>query len=154
MDTSLIISGISLVVAIVSATLAYVSVREQQRLSTNITSFSQLASAELLMEKNSDLLKLHNVDPQVLLDNEVTPSELVYVVQSFSAAEFYHRLGRDSVVTLTDYRKNLLKNHKVQMIWKKFVQGRFVACGPFSEAVDDFISNQRSETSSSQPPQS
>ena len=63
----------------------------------------------------------------------------MYLAESFAASAFYHRLAGDSKVELTEYRKNLVRNPKVQKVWHSLLRGKFAAPGPFSEAVDHFI---------------
>lgn len=139
MDTSLTVSVISLVVAFASAVIAYLSVREQRRLTTNVTSFTQIAALEMLLEKNPQLLLLHNVDPKALEADGIEMVELVYLAQSFAAADFYHRLAGERPVVLTEYRRNMLKNAKVQRVWEHYIRGRFISAGPYTEAVDMYI---------------
>jgi hypothetical protein len=139
MNEGLILSVVSLSVAIISAVIAYVSVREQRHLTTNVASYGHLAAVEMLLEKNPELLTLHGIDTFKLDAAEVSPVELVYLAQSFSASDLFHRLNGDKRVQLTSYRMNLLRHPKVQTAWKAFIRERFVSSGPFSDAVDRFV---------------
>ena len=42
-------------------------------------------------------------------------------------------------IELTQYRKNMLQNEKVRIIWKKILMDKMLDEGPFVNAVDDYI---------------
>jgi hypothetical protein len=72
---------------------------------------------------------------------EISEIELMFLAQSFGASEFDHRLGRDNERQLTEYRKNSLRNPKVQKALYKLILHKFVPSGRFSEAIDRFINS-------------
>ncbi len=132
-------SVVAILSALIAAASAYIAF-DQRRMTMHIASFDRISDAETLLQQDpSRLLELHNVDPNVLGQIGVTPSEVLYLVQNFAASEFFHRLDPNSTIELTGYRKNLLSNPRVRSIWKAIIRDRFLSPGPFSDAVDRYI---------------
>ena len=73
---------------------------------------------------------------------EVTHTELLYLIESFSAGDLFHRIDSGKSITLGYYRENLLGNKKVQKVWEKIIKRRFLSDSPFSKAVDNFIAQK------------
>lgn len=139
----IVISLGAAVVSLVSAYIAYRSMGEQKRITKLAASYPYLASAEMLMEKYGDLLELHGVHQSLLDDCKISRIELLYLIESFSAADLYHRIDTGRKVSLSAYRENLLSNVKVQEAWSKIIKGRFLSESSFSKEVDKFIETKR-----------
>ena len=81
----------------------------------------------------------------------VTAKEVIYLLNSFNAAQAYYRLHtntydlqRGDQIILSSYRKNLLSHKKVQAVWKNIIKYRMLEETPFTLAVDNFIANHNS----------
>lgn len=139
MDNALLVSLFSMVIALASAMIAYLAVKEQRRLTSNITSYTQMAATEQLIEKYPEILGLYGITETMLADAGVTKGELIYLSQSFSASEFYHRLAHDEEIVLTPYRRNLLDQPKVRATWALFLRGRFITDPDYVAAIDRYV---------------
>jgi hypothetical protein len=74
---SALISGVSAAIAMASAWIAYISLREQRQLTVNIASFNQLAAIENMYDRDRSLLELHGIDLNDLAASGITASELI-----------------------------------------------------------------------------
>jgi hypothetical protein len=138
------ISYIAIAISIFSLIFAWRSIKEQRRASKNSAAYTYLVSAESMMERHPDLFELHNINSEILEECEITPIELLYLMQSFTSADLYHRIERDKKVQLSDYRKNLLSNPKVQKAWSAIIRHKLVSDSLFSIEVDKFIEQHKS----------
>src|SRR5215216_2820006 len=141
-STEITFSTVALIISGIAVFYTYRSVKEQREASRSTAAYTYLAAAETLLEKYPELFELHNIDPKLSDECDVTPPELLYLMQSFVSSDLYHRLGKDRTVTLTDYRKNLLTNEKVQKVWKLIIRDNLLSPSPFSKKVDSFIKEQ------------
>jgi hypothetical protein len=140
----LFFSAFAVVVSIVSLVISYISIREQRNASKSTAAYAYLATAETLLEHHPELFQLHNIDEKLLDECNVSHVELLYLMQSFVSSDLYHRVGQDKDVTLSDYRKNLLSNQKVQKVWKIIIRDRLISPSRFSNEVDKYIERQES----------
>ena len=143
MSAEMVLSIVSAIVAAGSAWIAF----DQRRMMMNIASYDRMTDAESLLQSDpAKLLELHNVDADVMHRIGVTVEEVHYLIQNFSASDFYHRLDGDPGVQLTEYRRNLLRNARVRAVWKEVIRGRFISLGPFTSAVDEYVARIEAET--------
>jgi len=99
-----------------------------------------VAQTEMLMIQNPELLELHNIDEKLLEKHNISPKEVVYLAQSFSAGQLFYLIpGVNKNIELTQYRKNMLQNEKVRIIWKKILMDKMLDEGVFIKAVNDYI---------------
>lgn len=142
-DTSTIVAIASALVATGSATIAWLSLRTSRMNTKYSTNYTHLAQAESLIGKHPELLELHNLPKDILSRIGLTPTEAVYLIQSFTAADIYYRI--DSSAALTGYRQNMLRNLKTQNAWRELIKDRFVSEGPFYSLVLRFLSDLADE---------
>jgi hypothetical protein len=136
----IVISIISAVVAIFAAIIAYKSLNENRRITAWTMNFSRLTDAERLMLNHPELLRLHGVTDEFLKKNGTTPVEVVYLLASFRAGQEWAHIKKGEH-KLSRYRINMLSNKKVVNVWHNILYGRLIFSSPFSEAINDFISN-------------
>ncbi|MBS1175271.1 MAG: hypothetical protein H6R05_1402 [Burkholderiaceae bacterium] len=133
----------SFVISLVAVLFSYFSLRTQVSISKNTAFFTQKMTTESLILKHEELLQLHGVDEGKLKKYGVSSEELIYLIQSFSAAELYYQISKKTKAEdLSEYRKNLLKHPKVRIIWNEFIKGHFLSESDFTRAIDTFIRSQ------------
>jgi hypothetical protein len=142
MDFGIIFSFIAVIISIVSVVITYQSVKEQRRASKNSAAYTYLISAESMLERHPELFELHNIDQRMMDECGISPIELLYLMESFTSADLYHRIEGDKTVQLSEYRKILLSNPKVRTAWSKIIKHRLISDSPFSNEVDKFIAQQ------------
>jgi hypothetical protein len=98
-----------------------------------------LNRATAMIPAHPDLLKLHQIDPDQLATEGISCEEFIYLYLNFDAASALYRISGDPSVQLTEYRKNILQNAKVRMIWKRYLRPKLFNPTPFALAVDAYI---------------
>lgn len=141
-----LISLVALAISLISAYVAYQAKREQRNASRNSAAYTYMAMAERLLESHPELYQLHNIDQAMIDRCGVTPAALLYLTQSFVSADLYHRIENYEGVWLSEYRKNLLSNEKVQQVWESIIDGRLISPSPFTAEVNRCISEVKKLT--------
>lgn len=136
---SALVAVASIGIAIFSLRVSQRSLKEQRHVTKYMAAYTYLASAEAMFSDRPDLMRLHGLELKVLEELEVSTEEVIYLINSFTSAELYHRIEGDWPAELTMYRKNLLDSPTVQKVWEQIIRGRFISDGPFSCAVDDYL---------------
>ena len=137
------------VIAALAAVVAYKALREQRwtsMVTSNYASFSE--SYRMLWEK-PDLLALHNIDQHLLTECDATREEIIYLLADFSAGNQWSRLEKAKSEVLTKYRKNMLDNPKVALIWTSVLYRRLMIKTPFTDAVNEYIEAKPSQAGQS-----
>lgn len=138
------ISIFSTFIAAIAVWISTKAVNEQKRISKITINYSLLSQASSLITANPTLLELHNISLDDLKRINVSEQEVVYVLQSIIAAESYYEIEKPKRVdyhTFSDYRRNILLNQKVRLIWTTFMREKLVFASPFVSAVDEFYKN-------------
>lgn len=131
---------VSAIVAVVAAYLTYHNLIENKRILRYEKNYLFVAQTETLMVQNPELLELHNIDKKFLDRYNISSKEVIYLAQSFSAGQLFYLIpNMNKNIELTQYRKNMLQNEKVRIIWKKILMDKMLDEGPFVNAVDDYI---------------
>lgn len=138
---SLGVSGLSACVAIFAAYMARTAVHSQRRADRWATNHDLLARASTMLADNPSLLGLHGITTDDLAQDDISVEEFSYVYLSMDAGSAYYQVGGDRQIELTDFRKNFLRNHKVQKIWTRYLRERMFSTGPFAHAVDRYIAH-------------
>jgi len=146
----IIVAIIALVVSLASAVIAKIALKEQIRVSQLTANYTAVVTADALLFNHKELLSLYNITDELLEKSGVTHIELLYLADSFQAAELYHRIDSNKPVILGKYRENLLRNEKVQKAWKNIIRDKFSSHLPFAEAVSDFIDSEQKAKSKSE----
>lgn len=138
-----IVAIIALIVSVVSAIIAKIALKEQVRVLQLTANYSAIATADALLFNHKELLNLYDVNDELLNECGVTHIELLYLADSFQAAELYYRIDNSNPVILTKYRENFLRNEKIQKAWQKIIRDKFSSYQPFADAVDKFIKSEQ-----------
>lgn len=133
------IAAASAGIALISARISWRNLKEQKRVTKYAAAYTYLSAAEAMFRESPELMRLHGLDLEVLEELRVSKEEVVYLINSFTGADLYHRIEGNWPAELTTYRKNLLDNPTVQKVWEKIIRKRFVSEGTFSDAVDEYL---------------
>jgi len=138
------ISIFSTLIAVIAVWISTKTLNEQRRISKISSNYALLSQTSSMIVANPKLLELHNISLDTLKQINVSEQEVVYVLQSIIAAETYYEIENPKIVdykTFSDFRKNILLNKKVRLIWTSFMREKLVFVSPFVLAVDDFYKN-------------
>ena len=104
-----------------------------------ITNLQLLNSTAGMLIANHDLLKILGIEPDKIMKDGITPSEIVFINASLDASEAMYLVSGDK--SITEYRKNFLRNDKVRTAWKKYLRNKTFSPSPWSEAVDACVAD-------------
>ncbi len=142
MDTkdllSLAISITSACISIASVIIARVALSRQREAQMWVTNYDLLNRARGMLIADPSLLSLLGIDPNEVIKDGITPSELIYIEASMDASSAMHRVSGKQL-TLTEYRKHFIRNQKVRIAWKKYLRDKTFSPSLFTKAVDDYI---------------
>jgi hypothetical protein len=136
---TLVLSSLSLIVSVVSVVVALKSVRATRHIAMHTTTYHLHRFADEMCKTNPALLELHGITAADLQKDGVTADEVNYVTASFEAGDAYYQIYERPVVELTEYRKEFLRSPKVRLIYTKYVRGKMISTGPFTQAIDQHI---------------
>lgn len=136
------IAIIALLISVVTAIIAGLALKEQVRITKLTANYTAITTADSLLVNHPELLDLYNIDKALMEASGIKPIELLYLAESFHAAELYHRIDGRQPIIISDYRKNLLRNKKVRKAWQSFIRHKFIFNAPFTKAVDEFIEKE------------
>lgn len=134
----MILSIISIVIAVISAIIALNTVKEGRRISKLQLNIQLLHETEQQLKSNPELLKLHGIDIKDLEEIDVTSEEFVYILNSFRAGQAYAHIHNNKKITITNYRRNFLDNPKVKQVWDRFIRDKFLIETSFTTAINDY----------------
>lgn len=147
---SIIISIGSLLIAVISAAIAYKSIKATKKMLQYQMNIQTLVEVEKELKNDVNLLELHNIDTDFLDKEKISASELSYVIASFRAADAYYVIGNKSDGNLSQYRKNLLDNRKVKLIYEKVIKGKIISHGLLLELIDEYYASKERTTNTNQ----
>jgi hypothetical protein len=133
-----IIPLLSATVAVVAAFIAYRSLAEQRRVTYWTVNFSRLLDAEKMMWDNPELLSLHGVTVELLLECDATHQEVIYLLVSLRAGQESWEIDPKIEKGLSPYRKNILDNPKVALIWKKILYRKLIFRTKFAHDINTY----------------
>lgn len=116
--------GVAVVALLISAgatVIAGLALKEQVRITRITANYSAITTADSLLVKHPELLDLYGIDRELMEKHGVQAIEVLYLAESFHAAELYHRIQNSKSIYLSDYRKNMLRNEKVRKAWEHFI---------------------------------
>lgn len=140
----------SATVSLTSAIIAFSAVRCQRDIAKHTANINRLQNAANLILDEPTLLELHGVSLEKLQGDDLTEKELLYLFYLFEAGDIYYRIEGGHEVTLTHPRKVLLRNSKVRLAWRKYLDNKIFHPTPFSKAINEYIDmnypNERTQT--------
>jgi len=146
----IIISIASPLIAVFAAVIAYRTMRETRRIAQYQTNIETLIEVEKELKNDVNLLKLHNIETDFLEEEGISATELSYIIASFRAGSAYYVLGNKNDSRLSDYRKNLLDNKKVKLVYEKVIRGKIIPHGLLIKLIDEYYASQEHTTNTNQ----
>lgn len=140
MDSSYYISIVAAFISIISAIIAYLSRKDLINSSKNAALVSQTQHNESNLAANKELFNLYGIDLKELKEKGISPDELLYILSDFRQGEVFHRIeGYKKDDMLSDYRKNFLKNKKVQIAFNDFIYGSLMSKTDYTTTLKHYI---------------
>jgi hypothetical protein len=147
---SIAISIIAALISLASIIIASRLVKKQASVQAWITNHQLLNTTAGMLIANQDLLKILGIEPEEIAKDGITPSEIVFIITSLDASSARQTISGNRRVTLTEFRKNFLRNDKVRTAWKKYLKDKTFDSSPWTEAVDAYIADFESTENASQ----
>lgn len=150
METSTVIASIALVISLLNVWWNYYSFKknhEQSRISENLSS---LAEIKLRLGEIPDAFRFHGITTQDLIEHEIKPEELSYLISNFLAGQIYYEMFPNNPTKPfpeDDYRTHLCQSQAVYKAWpliKKLLDNT-----PYRAKVELTIKHYRQITSQS-----
>ena len=135
----IVIAVVALMVSVATAIIAALALREHVRISKITANYTAITTADSFLLQHPKLLALYNIDEDEMRSCGITSEGLLYLAESFHAAELYHRLDGAKQVVISEYRKNMLRNPKVREAWQRLIKNKFSFHAPLAAAIDEFI---------------
>jgi hypothetical protein len=141
MSPSLMVSLISASAAIISAIVARLALENQRRVQSIIIDYDLWNRAHELLIKDRELLRMLGIEPEMLDKDGITSDILLFIDLNMSAGHAMYRISGKRKPEITPYRRNILSNPKVRLIWKKYLHGKLYNETPWTRAIDDCIAD-------------
>lgn len=126
----------ALAVSLVSAGVAIFAWRQQRRAAQLVVNTHFLNDTLRMLADEPALLALHGVSEAELAAIDVTPTELVYMLNSIYAGQAFHAAGGAGHVRLSSYRLQLLQHPKFERAWREVIRERLTTRTAFTDAID------------------
>lgn len=143
MSIELTVTVAGAVIALASAVIAIRTLKVQRYITKYSSAYTYLSTAEAMFRDHPRLLELHGIDLDMLEEIGASADEVVYLINSFTGGDLFHRIEGVKRADLTTYRKALLASPKVRQVWEKIIRGRLISEGPFADAVDEYYRTQK-----------
>lgn len=138
LETSEIGALLAVVVALVSAVISYNAWRQQRAAAQLVVNTHFLNDNLKMLTNDPSLLALHGVSAQELAEQDITPAELVYMLNTVYAGQAFFGAGRARRVALSSYRRQMLETPKFERAWRRFIRERLTTRTAFTDAIDRF----------------
>ena len=129
----------SAAVSFASALIAFTAVMGQRNVSKHSSNLERLTKATDLIPRDPELLGLHGISQQELRADGISETELIYLLYLFEAGDLYYTIEGSKNVELRPYRKVMLDQPKVRLIWCKYLNKKLFHDSAFSRAVNSYI---------------
>jgi hypothetical protein len=124
--------------SIISICFAMYTLISSKRSSRYQSNALLLFEAEKMMEKNVELLELHNIDIAILKANDISGVEFSYILESFRAGGAYYAIAKSNEASLSKYRINLLNNPKVKIVYQEILKEKFLGDSEFVDLIESY----------------
>ncbi len=138
-SASLAISVLSACAAVAAVIISRASIRRQREVQKWIVNHDLLNRANGMLLTDPSLLRVIGIEPTQVIDDGLTPQELVYINAHLHASLAMTRVTGETRVILTEQRRRFISNIKVRIAWKKYLRDRTFGTSPWSRAVDAYI---------------
>lgn len=129
----------SAAVSFASAIIAFTAVMGQRNALKHSANLERLTKATDLIPHDPELLRLHGICQPELRADGISETELIYLIYLFEAGDLYYTIEGSKNVELRPYRKAMLNQPKVRLIWQKYLNNRLFHRSPFTDAVNQYI---------------
>lgn len=140
---SLIISILSLIIALVTFFLSYRKYRKGVKNQALISNENHIIEIESRIGDNPELLRFHGIEnpSQYLQELGVTSKEYAYLLNSFTAGSLYYNIAskkeREKIIMPHSYRWIMCKSPGVKKAWPALKV--LLAHGEFRDKLEDLI---------------
>ncbi len=139
------IALIALIIAIIGAVLALLSFNASKRTAMLQINLDLVSKGNDFLCKNLSLLEFHGVNLKELKELNITEEEFIYILNSFYAGQAFYYIQQPIMkVKLSEYRKKMLENPKVQAAWKKIIRPHLIGETKYVKSIDKFYANLKS----------
>lgn len=132
-----IIAFLALIVSIVTYFFSKYSFRETKRMLQYQINIDMVSITEAYIKENPQLLQLHNIVIEDVLNDGITEFEFFYILNSLRASEAFYIIKNKKKLP-SEYRKIFLNNEKVKNLYINYLRGNFFSQSPFTEMLDEF----------------
>ncbi len=140
------IAIIALIVALIGTAIALMSYRSSQRTAMLQVNLDLILKGNEQLGKNINLLGLHGVDEIDVKKLNISEAEFLYILNSFYAGQaFYYIKQPFCRIKLSEYRKKMLENPKVEATWKEVIRPNLIGETSYVKAIDKFYAQQKPE---------
>ena len=142
-DAAEVVRTIALVcsaaVSLASAFIAFSAVRYQRNVAKHTANLARLNKAVDLIPDQPTLLEFHGISLDDLEADGISENELIYLLYLFEAGDIYYTIDGAQQIELRPYRKIMLQNPKVRLIWRKYFDGKVFHNTPFTRSINQYI---------------
>lgn len=144
---SLIVSILAASIAAYAAFYTRHAMRSQRTAEMWSANHEFLARLYALLLRNPELLELHGFTCDDLAQDGVSLAEFVYIYLHMDAGSALYHIGAVKKATLTEVRKQFIRDRKVRVVWQNYLRGRFFSSShPYSRAVEVYIAEVEAST--------
>jgi len=133
-----ILSVLSTVIAVLAAVISIITFYETKKIAKIQTNLELVNRGNEMIVQHPQLLALHGITENNLVECGLNTSEFLYILNSFYAGQGYHSIGGTTKVVLSAYRKKMLENEKVKQAWTKLIRNNMLAATPYAKAIDEY----------------
>jgi len=151
---ALLINVLSVFAAVAAVIIARRAVGSQHHVQGWAVNHALLMRAAEFLVTNPELLQLHGITTENLSQDGISIEEFVYTYMNLDAGAALYKISGDKDVTLTQFRKNFIRNPKVRTMWKKYLRENLFSSTPFSLAVDAYLAEVESAQQCDEPERS
>jgi len=131
-----IFSIVAVAVALISAVVAVLAWRQQRVAAQLVVNTHFLNDTLSMLSADPSLLALHGITEEDLAAQDITASELIYMLNTVYAGQAFHGAGRSRRISLSSYRRKLLDTPKFERAWRHLIRERLTLRTPFTDAID------------------
>ena len=135
----------SAAVSITSALIALYAVKGQLNMAKHTANLARINKAAELIPGSPELLELHGISLDDLRKDKITEKDVLYLLYLFEAGEIYYTIDGGQTVELRSYRKIMLDQPKVRLIWRKYLDKKVFHPTAFTKAVNKYINDNYPE---------
>ena len=138
-----IFSFVAIVISVVSLIISIFIYSETKRINRYQLNIGLQYESEKMLKDYSNLIKLHNIDPEEIKKDSITVEEFYYIFSSLRASEAYY-IVNDNADAISKFRTHFLNNEKVELVYTKYLKNKLICSPVFVNLIDQFYSHKNS----------